>query len=58
MKKRFWKKIEEQETLARLERLKLKNVNKIEENKKVIEGQEIIIELIKDTTKRETRIKN
>ena len=36
----------------------LKNVNKIEENKKVIEGQEIIIELIKDTTKRETRIKN
>ena len=51
MKRRLWKKIDEQETLQRLkikrQAEKLKKVNKIE-------GCEIRIKLIKDTTNSET----
>ena len=49
MKKRFWKEFDEQETIERLKikigTEKLKKVNKIE-------GHEIRIESIKNTTKR------
>ena len=51
MKRRLWKKIDEQETLQRLkikrQAEKLKKVNKIE-------GCEIRIKLIKDTTNSDT----
>ena len=51
MKRRLWKKIDEQETLQRLkikrQAEKLKKLNKIE-------GCEIRIKLIKDTTNNET----
>ena len=51
MKKRFWNKIDEQETLEKLkikiETEKLKKVNKIE-------GHRIRIKSLKDATKRET----
>ena len=50
--KRFWNKIDEQETLERL-KIKTEKLKKVDK----IEGHKIRIESIKDTTKRETEEK-